>query len=140
MERWVQYAFFSMVFAGFTSVIAKLGLAGISADLGLAIRTCFVFVFVLMFAGVVVPSSQWQTLSGRNLLWLGLSGVTTALSWVFYYRAIKLGEVSTVALIDKGSVLVALLMSAWLLHEAITPAKLIGAALIIAGLVVIARG
>ena len=52
MERWVQYAFFSMVFAGFTSVIAKLGLAGISADLGLAIRTCFVFVFVLMFAGV----------------------------------------------------------------------------------------
>ena len=59
MERWVQYAFFSMVFAGFTSVIAKLGLAGISADLGLAIRTCFVFVFVLMFAGVVVPSGQW---------------------------------------------------------------------------------
>ena len=140
MERWVQYAFFSMVFAGFTSVIAKLGLAGISADLGLAIRTCFVFVFVLMFAGVVVPSGQWQTLSARNVLWLGLSGVTTALSWVFYYRAIKLGEVSTVALIDKGSVLVALLMSAWLLHEAITPAKLIGAALIIAGLVVIARG
>ena len=52
MERWGQYAFFSVVFAGFTSVIAKLGLAGISADLGLAIRTCFVFVFVLMFAGV----------------------------------------------------------------------------------------
>ena len=118
MERWVQYAFFSMVFAGFTSVIAKLGLAGISADLGLAIRTCFVFVFVLMFAGAVVPSGQWQTLGARNFLWLGLSGVTTALSWVFYYRAIKLGEVSTVALIDKGSVLVALLMSAWLLHEA----------------------
>ena len=140
MERWVQYAFFSMVFAGFTSVIAKLGLAGISADLGLAIRTCFVFVFVLMFAGAVVPSGQWQTLGARNFLWLGLSGVTTALSWVFYYRAIKLGEVSTVALIDKGSVLVALLMSAWLLHEAITPAKLIGAALIVAGLVVIARG
>lgn len=90
MERWAQYAFFSMVFAGFTSVIAKLGLAGISADLGLAIRTCFVFVFVLMFAGVVVPSGQWQTLSTRNFLWLALSGVTTALSWVFYYRAIKL--------------------------------------------------
>ena len=51
MERWVQYAFFSMIFAGFTSVIAKLGLAGISGDLGLAVRTCFVFVFVLMFAG-----------------------------------------------------------------------------------------
>ena len=50
MERWVQYAFFSMFFAGFTSVIAKLGLAQMSANLGLAIRTCFVFVFVFVFA------------------------------------------------------------------------------------------
>jgi len=49
MEHWVQYAFFSMVFAGFTSVIAKLGLVGISANLGPAIRTCFVFVFVFVF-------------------------------------------------------------------------------------------
>ena len=52
MERWVQYTFFSMFFADFTSVIAKLGLAEISANLGLAIRTCFVFVFALMFARV----------------------------------------------------------------------------------------
>ena len=52
MERWGQYAFFSVVFAGFTLAIAKLGLVGISANLGPAIRTCFVFVFVLMFARV----------------------------------------------------------------------------------------
>lgn len=58
MERWVAYAFISMAFAGFTSVIAKLGLTGISGDLGLAIRTCFVFLFVLLFAGVVVPASD----------------------------------------------------------------------------------
>ena len=140
MERWVAYALFSMVFAGFTSVIAKLGLAGISADLGLAIRTCFVFVFVLMFAGAVVPASQFEVLTWKNFFWLGLSGVTTAASWIFYYRAIKLGEVSTVALIDKGSVVVALLLAWWILHEAITPAKLGGAALIAIGLLVIARG
>lgn len=140
MERWVVYAFASMFFAGFTSVIAKLGLAGISGDLGLAVRTCFVFVFVLAFAGVVVPLEQVRTLTASNLMWLGLSGVTTAFSWVFYYKAIKIGEVSTVALIDKGSVVVALALAALILHEAITPAKLIGGGLIVAGLLVIARG
>ena len=140
MERWVLYAFLSMFFAGFTSVIAKLGLSGISGDLGLAVRTCFVFVFVLMFAAVVVPVDQVKTLTRGNLLWLGLSGVTTAFSWVFYYKAIKMGEVSTVALIDKGSVVVALILAAVILHEVLTPAKLIGCGLIIAGLLVIARG
>jgi transporter family protein len=140
MERWIAYAFISMAFAGFTSVIAKLGLTGISGDLGLAIRTCFVFVFVLVFASVVVPASQLQALTWKNVLWLGLSGVTTAASWIFYYKAIKAGSVSTVALIDKGSVVVALLLAWWILHEAITPAKLTGGALIAAGLLVIARG
>lgn len=140
MERWVFYAFLSMFFAGFTSVIAKLGLNGISGDLGLAVRTCFVFVFVLIFAAAVVPAEQVKSLTAAKFLWLGLSGLATAFSWVFYYKAIKLGEVSTVALIDKGSVVVALVLAALFLHEAITPAKLIGGALIVAGLVVIARG
>lgn len=140
MEKWIVYAFVSMIFAGFTSVIAKLGLTGISGDLGLTVRTCFVFVFVLMFAAVVVPSSELNALTGRNLLWLGLSGVTTACSWVFYYRAIKLGEVSTVALIDKGSVVVALLLAWWVLGEGISTAKLLGGGLIVAGMFVIARG
>lgn len=140
MEKWVVYAFVSMAFAGFTSVIAKLGLTGISGDLGLAIRTCFVFLFVLLFAGAVVPGAQLAVLTWKNFFWLGLSGVTTAASWIFYYRAIKLGAVSTVALIDKGSVVVALLLAWVVLHEALTPAKMAGGALIAIGLVVIARG
>ena len=129
-----------MAFAGFTSVIAKLGLAGISGDLGLAVRTCFVFVFVLVFASVVVPVEQLRSLTWRNVMWLGLSGVTTAGSWIFYYKAIKLGEVSTVALIDKASVVVALLLAWLLLGESLTPAKLIGGAMMLGGLLVIARG
>lgn len=140
MERWVLYAILSMFFAGFTSVIAKMGLAGISADLGLAVRTCFVFLFVLMFAGVVVPVDQLKTLTRENVLWLAVSGVTTAFSWVFYYKAIKMGEVSTVALIDKGSVVVAMILAAVILHEVLTPVKLIGCGLVVAGLLVIARG
>ena len=81
MEKWVLYAFASMVFAGFTSVIAKLGLTGISGDLGLTIRTCFVFVFVLMFAGVLVPAAHLQAVTLRNVLWLGLSGSTCPRAW-----------------------------------------------------------
>ncbi|WP_371436585.1 EamA family transporter [Polaromonas sp.] len=140
MEKWVLYAIVSMAFAGFTSVIAKLGLAGISGDLGLAVRTCFVFAFVLMFAGAVVPIEQVRSLTPRNIGWLALSGVTTAGSWIFYYKAIKLGEVSTVALIDKGSVVVALVLAWLLLGESLTAAKLIGGAMMLGGLLVIARG
>ncbi len=140
MDRWIMYAFASMVFAGFTSVIAKLGLTGISGDLGLAIRTCFVFVFILMFASIVVPAQELQSLTVKNFIWLAASAVTTAASWVFYYKAIKIGDVSTVALIDKGSVVIALLLSFWILGEAVTVAKLCGGALIVGGLLVIARG
>ena len=128
-----------MVFAGFTSVIAKLGLAGISGELGLAIRTCFVFVFVLAFAVATVPGSQLSSLERTNYIWLGLSGVTTAVSWVFYYKAIKDGQVSTVALIDKGSMVVSVLLAAVILKEQLTARTLTGVALMVAGLLIIAR-
>ena len=116
MDRWVGYAFLSMLFAGGTAVVAKLGLVGISAELGLAVRTCFVFVLVLLFAAVFVPVADVQTLTWKNILGLGLSGVTTAASWVFYYKAIHEGEVGTVAVIDKGSFLIAIAL-AWLLLD-----------------------
>lgn len=139
MEKWVLYAFISTFFAGFTSVIAKMGLNGISGELGLTIRTLFVCAFVLLFAVWAVPVQQLAEVSQRNLLWLGLSGITTALSWIFYYKALKLGDVATVALIDKGSVVVAMLMAWLLLREVITLRMLAGAGLIVAGLLVIAK-
>jgi transporter family protein len=140
MNIWITYAFVSMLFAGFTSVIAKKGLEGISGDLGLTIRTGFVFLFTMVFAFLVVPNKDWALLKTPNWLWLAGSAVTTTLSWIFYYRAIKLGEVSTVALIDKGSVVVAVLLAILILHESLTVPKIIGALLIVGGLIVIARG
>ena len=140
MERWVVYAFLSMLFAGVTAVIAKHGLTGISGDLGMAVRTCFVFVFVLLFAAAVVPARELQALTPTNIAWLAGSAVATALSWIFYYKAIKEGQVSTVALIDKGSVVIAMVLGWLFLQEALTPAKLAGCGLIVAGLLVIARG
>lgn len=139
MERWILYAFASMFFAGFTSVIAKQGLAGISAELGLTIRTVFVFCLVLLFAAVVVPVAEIAAIQKANLVWLGLSAVTTSLSWIFYYKALKIGDVATVALIDKGSVVIAILLAWLILKEVITPQLIIGAGFIVVGLFVIAK-
>lgn len=139
MKPWITYAFLSMIFAGCTSVIAKLGLSGISGELGLAVRTCFVFAMVGLFAAFAVPIGQWLELTRNNYLWLGLSGLTTSLSWIFYYKALKDGNVSTIALIDKGSMIVAILLAVFILKEKITLKTILGGALIVAGLLVIAR-
>jgi transporter family protein len=139
LDRWVRNALISMVFAGFTSVIAKHGLTRISGELGLAIRTCFVFVLVIGFALVVVRREDLGVLRARDVIWLGLSGVTTAASWVFYYKALKEGRASTISLIDKGSFVVAVGLAWLLLGERITPRIVIGSALILAGLVVVSR-
>ena len=128
-----------MFFAGFTSVIAKIGLNGISSELGLTIRTCFVFIFVLLFAFIVVPKSQLSQLTSHNYFWLGISGVTTALSWIFYYKALHEGQVSTIALIDKGSMVVAVILAYFILKEQITLKTIVGGLFMIAGLLVIAR-
>ena len=139
MERWVLYAIVSMCFAGFTSVVAKQGLVGISAELGLTIRTIFVCLFVLIFAALSVAPAEIKALQKINYIWLAVSALTTAGSWIFYYKALKVGDVATVALIDKGSVVIAILLAWWLLNEAITVRILLGALLIIAGLFVIAK-
>lgn len=138
MQNWTVLALLSMFFAGLTSVIAKFGLKDISADLGLAVRTVIVFIFVTTNFFVWQNVKQIGLLTKSNLLFLGISGVTTSLSWIFYYRAIKIGNVSQVALIDKGSILITLLLSFVFLKEPVTPKILIGAGLILAGLIVLA--
>jgi transporter family protein len=137
MPHWVLLAILSAVFAGFTSVIAKRGLEGISGELGLVVRTVFVCIFVGLFALVSLPRDSLPLLTRHNTWWLGLSGVTTAASWICYYRALKLGDVATIALIDKGSFLVAVLMAWWLLGETPTARILVGSLLILSGLLVV---
>lgn len=139
MDRWVWYALASMAFAGATSVIAKYGLEGVSADLGSAVRTAFVFAFMVAFAAAVVPGEDYAKLTARHYLFLALSAGTTAASWVCYYRAIQAGEVATVNVIDKGSVVVAVLLAWLLLGEKLSPRIVLGCGLMVAGLVVASR-
>lgn len=139
MKPWILHAIISMLFAGLTSVIAKMGLAGITGELGLTVRTLFVLLFVLIFAAFTVPMNAFSTLTRENYLWLGLSGVTTAVSWIFYYKALKDGEVSTIAIIDKGSMVVAIVLAFFVLKEHITPRVILGALFMVTGLFIIAR-
>lgn len=139
MERWIIYAVISACFAGFTAVIAKQGLSGISAEAGLTVRTLFVCGFVLIFAFFSSTLVEFKALQKANYIWLALSALATAGSWLFYYKALKIGDVATVALIDKGSVIIAILLAWWLLKEAITWRVACGAVLIVTGLIIIAK-
>lgn len=139
MERWVLYAVLSMLFAGATAVLAKRGLQGVSGELGLAVRTLFVAGFVMVFAAVWVPAADVAKLSRSNVSWLAASALTTALSWGFYYKALERGEVATVAVIDKGSFVVAVLLAWLVLREPVTPRLWAATGLILAGLLVAVR-
>lgn len=107
MERWIIYAIISMLFAGLTSVIAKFGMKDLSSDTALAIRTSIVFTIVIANAFILKNAySELQTAPAKNLIFLAISGITTSFSWIFYYRAMKEGQVSYVASIDKASIVV----------------------------------
>ncbi len=137
MPTWVIYSLISMFFAGLTSVIAKMGLKDISSDLGLAVRTTVVFGLVLLNFLVFQNVREVNQLNARTVGFLAISGLTTSLSWVFYYKAIQIGRVSDVALIDKGSIIITILLSVTLLREPVTPKLLLGGGLILIGLLVL---
>ena len=139
MKPWLLHAFTAMIFAGITTVIAKQGLAGVSAELGIAVRTVFVFIFVMAFVVFAVPMAEIKAIQQPSLVWLAISAFTTAVSWIYFYKALKAGDVATVALIDKGSVVVAIVLAALFLKEVLSLRIVIGAALITAGLIVISR-
>ena len=137
METWILYALISMFFAGLTSVLAKYGLQNINSDLGLGIRTTTIFVLLIIFILSTNKLRDLPLITNKQYLLLILSGVTTTLSWVFYYRAMKTGLVSYVAAIDKGSIVITLGLSFWLLKEPITLKILAGGFLILLGMLVL---
>ncbi|MFN8356232.1 MAG: EamA family transporter [Spirosomataceae bacterium] len=137
METWVVYAILSMLFAGLTSVFAKYGLQNIHPDLGLGIRTTTIFLLIAAFNLMTDKLKGFSELTNKQLALLICSGITTTLSWVFYYRAMKNGPVSYVASIDKASIVITLVLSFWLLKEPITPKILLGAGFILVGMLIL---
>lgn len=134
---WLTYALLSALFAALTAILAKVGIKGVNTDLATAIRT----VVILFVAWGLVfwrgGLDALPTLSRQNWLFLGLSGVATGLSWIFYFKALQLGKVSQVAPVDKLSVAIAIVLSVVFLGEVLTWKTAIGAILIIGGTLVL---
>ena len=136
---WWTYALLAALFAALTAVLAKVGIKGVDSNLATAVRT----VVILVLAWGVVAwrggLAQVGTLTRTNWTFLVLSGVATGLSWLFYFRALQLGEVSQVAPVDKLSVALAILLSVVFLGEKLTWQMALGAGLIISGMLVLVR-
>jgi transporter family protein len=131
--NWPLCAVLSALFAGLTAVLAKIGVNQVPSNVATLVRTMVVVVFA---TGVVAASGQstaFRSISGRAWAALLLSGVTTGLSWLFYFAALKDGPVSGVAPIDKLSFVIAMILGFLLLGETMKPLTVAGAALIAAG-------
>lgn len=130
---WVIYALLSAIFASLTSILAKLALNVVDSSLATAIRTTVVLVMAWGIVFATGVEEGLKGLSSRNIVFLILSGLATGCSWIFYYKAIQLGEVSKVVSIDKMSTILTLVFAFIILGESFTIKTLIGGLLITLG-------
>lgn len=134
---WKYYAIASAIFAALTAIFAKIGIKNIDSNLAVALRTC---VIVLMMWGIVFATNSAdgiKTLSKSNWFFLILSGVTTSLSWLFYFKALRFGDVSRVAPIDKLSIVFTIVLSIIILKEPFSWKVILGVSLIASGSLII---
>ncbi len=137
-STWQLWAVLSAIFAALTAIFAKVGVANINSDLATFIRTC---VILLTLALIVYATGQFEnptSISPRTYLFLVLSGLATGASWLCYFRALKLGNASQVAPVDKLSVVLVAIFGALLLGEKLTMLNWLGVALIALGAVLVA--
>jgi transporter family protein len=136
---WLVWALLSACFAALTAIFAKIGLEGIDSDFATLVRTV---VILVVLAGFVAYADKWSNpleLHPKTVLFLVLSGLATGASWVCYFRALKIGDASKVAPIDKLSVVLVALFAVVLLGERPGAREWLGIILVGAGVVVLAR-
>ena len=137
-QNWFAWALLSAAFAALTAIFAKVGLKGVDSDLATLLRTAVIIVCLALFVGL---TGRWRNpleLSGRTNLFLMLSGLATGASWVCYFRALKVGEASRVAPVDKFSVVLVALFAVAFLGERPAPKDWAGIGLVTAGVVLLA--
>jgi transporter family protein len=137
LSTWLPWALLSAVFAALTAIFAKIGLEGIDSDYATLIRT---FVIVLTLGTIVYATGKWQspwTIPGRSGTFLVLSALATGASWICYFRALKLGEASKVAPVDKLSVVLVALFAVLFLGERPAAREWAGIALVGAGVLLL---
>ena len=133
---WLILALCSSVFAALCSILAKIGIEGVNANLATAIRTAVVLIMSWGMVFLTNAQSGIHDISRKSWLFLILSGLATGASWLCYYHALQLGDVSKVVPIDKLSIVITILLAALVLGEALTVKSVIGILLLTAGTLV----
>ena len=134
---WILYAILAALIASLTSILAKLGIKDVNSNLATAIRT---IVVLIMAWGIVFITGAYKgvsSISSKSLKFIILSGLATGASWLFYYKALQLGEAIKVVPIDKLSVVITMILAFFILGEAFTVKTLIGGILITIGTLVL---
>lgn len=132
-KTWLIYAVLSAVFAALTSILGKIGIEGVESNLGTAIRTGVVLIMAWFMAGVTGQIKNVKNVSGKELLFICLSGLATGGSWLCYYKALQGGPASVVVPVDKLSILVTTAFSWIVFKEKLTKKAAAGLVLITAG-------
>lgn len=132
-KGWLFYAVLSAVFASLTSILGKIGISDVDSNLGTAIRTVVVLFMAWIMVFVTKKQSELKKIDGKSMAFICLSGLTTGLSWLCYYKALQDGQASIVVPIDKLSILVTVTFSYIVLKEKLTKKSLAGLAMITAG-------
>ena len=132
-NSWVVYALLSAVFAALTSILAKIGISNVNSNLATAIRTVVVVIIAWGLVFITGAQSGISDIGAKSWVFLVLSGIATGLSWLFYYKALQIGEASKVVPIDKFSVVISMVLAFVILHEKLTAKTVIGGLLITAG-------
>lgn len=130
---WWIYALLSALFAALTAIFAKVGVANINSNLATGIRTIVILIMIWLIIFSRGEAKGIHTLSWQNIVFLIISGVATGLSWIFYFKALQLGNVTQVAMLDKLSIVLTILLAALFLGETITLRTAIAAVLIVSG-------
>ncbi|MGH8072097.1 MAG: EamA family transporter [Candidatus Entotheonellia bacterium] len=134
---WFYWALLSAVFAALTAIFAKIGLEGVDSDFATLIRT---WVIIIILTGFVYFAGKWSNplaLHSKTWLFLGLSGLATGASWVCYFRALKVGDASKVAPVDKLSLLLVAVFATIVLHERPSLREWLGILLVGAGVLIL---
>ena len=137
-SSWFVWALLSAVFASLTAIFAKIGLAGVDSDLATLIRTAIIIVVLSVFVYFTGKWSNPFTLAPKTWLFLTLSGLATGASWVCYFRALKIGDASKVAPVDKFSLVLVAIFAVAFLGERPSMREWVGIAMIGGGVLLLA--
>ncbi len=130
---WLIFALLSAIFAALTAILAKIGIEGVNSNLATAIRTAVVLAMAWAVVFLTHAQAGISAISQKSWLFLILSGLATGASWLFYYKALQLGEVSKVAPIDKLSIVITIIFAVLFLNETVSIKAIIGCILITVG-------